>query len=522
MCKYRELPVGIFLHMIFLVKDEEMSQYIQGRQEQVARDQPSGGLCSDAIDGKKLSICCPPVLCDDESIGTNIMCDNVVENASLLAYQETGSAGAALTDWSFQQYLEYDDSHDDQSKVVESADIVSSSSGQTILAWQIALGLLLSIMFYDTQMHVIIGLVLLVLSTSFVPLLVMSLQRLMSVLHLRVLLRQQKRSNNKGSVVGYVSNIFIYPVKSMRAVSLQESHLDTKGMVDDRRLMVVYELPLPVYKTKWNENDLRYRFLTQRQCPPLATITATLGNSYILTLEVVIDNLLRRIEIPLNSSVSISQGSFFEKRPRPFPTLFLAGIWEDTILVQDMGDEAANFLQSIVDADEQSTFEPGQCKVRLLRHSINDRSADPKFTPSYAKTWWGSTPLVSLTDGFPILIASEASLENVNQELKKARKQPIHMNRFRPNIVLKGDSLKAFDEDKWKVIAIGNVMFAIVKACPRCKQSCTNQITGKVTEEPVTMKSFRALGNKESGDDVFFAQNVSPFLDQDQDNHQSK
>ena len=68
------------------------------------------------------------------------------------------------------------------------------------------------------------------------------------------------------------------------------------------------------------------------------------------------------------------------------------------------------------------------------------------------------------------------------------------MSRFRPNIVLKGPQLRPFEEDTWKVIAIGDVVFAIVKACPRCKQACTDQHTGVVDRqyEPVrTLKSIR-------------------------------
>ncbi|KAL3902966.1 MAG: hypothetical protein SGARI_005589 [Bacillariaceae sp.] len=156
---------------------------------------------------------------------------------------------------------------------------------------------------------------------------------------------------------------------------------------------------------------------------------------------------------------------------------YMAGIWDDTVFVQDMGDEAAAWIQGIVDADDE--LQDGT-QVRLVRHNINDRAANPTYTPTYAKTWWGSTPLVSLTDGFPILIASEASLGLLNDKLKEAGKKAIPMSRFRPNIVIKESkkskqALQAFDEDKWKVIAIGDVLFALVKACPRCKQSCTDQ-----------------------------------------------
>ena len=76
--------------------------------------------------------------------------------------------------------------------------------------------------------------------------------------------------------------------------------------------------------------------------------------------------------------------------------------------------------------------------------------------------------------------------------------------RFRPNIVVKWG--KSFEENMWKTIEIDGSIFHVVKGCPRCKQSCTDQLTGERSEEPLeTMAEFRSFG----GDgDVYFAQNV--------------
>jgi uncharacterized protein len=111
----------------------------------------------------------------------------------------------------------------------------------------------------------------------------------------------------------------------------------------------------------------------------------------------------------------------------------------------------------------------------------------------------------SLSDGFPILIANEASLEELNRRLTAKGKEPLQMSNFRPNIVVSG--AKPFEEDNWKVIRIGSSIFHIVKACTRCKQSCTDQITGKVGEEPLeTLAEFRTMTNNMQ--QIYFAQNV--------------
>jgi uncharacterized protein len=104
------------------------------------------------------------------------------------------------------------------------------------------------------------------------------------------------------------------------------------------------------------------------------------------------------------------------------------------------------------------------------------------------------------------LIASEASLAELNRRLKEKGKDSLPMTRFRPNIVVQGTT--PFVEDRMKVLQIGKTIFHVVSSCPRCKESCTDQITGFVTEEPVvTMRDFRQCGQP---DGVYFAVNAIP------------
>jgi len=319
---------------------------------------------------------------------------------------------------------------------------------------------------------------------------------ILTTLIAKLSLKRKAMQKASEAAEGSVSGVFIHPVKSLRAVSLPQAQLDDKGFHGDRRFMVCYPAP------RWS-GDTRHRFLTQRQCPSLATIVAKLDEDN-LVLESSKDG--KSIEISTEHDATANG----DRRT------FDAGIWDDQVTVEDMGDEAAKFLQAIVDADDacrsgdegDSPVQAMYKNVRLVEHCVNDREAPAKFTPSAAQTWFGRSPQVSLTDGFPILIACEASLDELNQKLKEAGKDPIPMTRFRPNIVIKGT--KPFEEDKWKYISIGDELFAIVKACPRCKQSCTDQQTGVVSTEPLdVMKSFRALG--ESNTDVFFAQNAIPL-----------
>jgi uncharacterized protein len=106
------------------------------------------------------------------------------------------------------------------------------------------------------------------------------------------------------------------------------------------------------------------------------------------------------------------------------------------------------------------------------------------------------------------LIASEASLAELNRRIQAKGKEPLPMARFRPNIVIAGT--EPFAEDRMKVIQIGSVVYHLVASCARCKQSCTDQVVGKVTDEPVsTMKDFRQL-NPTEPEAVYFAVNAIP------------
>ena len=298
----------------------------------------------------------------------------------------------------------------------------------------------------------------------------------------------------------------IQKVKSLRAVSLDSAELDPKGLKGDRRFMVVSPLPTPLWGS-FGPNESTHRFLTQRQCPSLATIIAKLEDDGYLTLSCAGSNNKKSIRI--------------QTQPPNPTTTYKAGIWSDQVLVDDMGDEAAAFFQSIIDSDpdcksgdegDKDASSPSMYNnVRLVSHTRNDRLADRQFVPSVARSWiTDSSPPVALSDGFPILIACQASLDELNRRLVESGKKAIPMSRFRPNIVIQGSSLEPFEEDRWKVISIGDALFTVVKACPRCKQSCTDQETGKVSNEPIeTMSTFRAIGPDVS--DVFFAQNVVPI-----------
>jgi len=221
--------------------------------------------------------------------------------------------------------------------------------------------------------------------------------------------------------------------------------------------------------------------------------------------------------------VDISPKTIAQKQSSP-SSIIKASLWDDVVTVVDLGDEIAAFVSNIMQRDPLAFKEDLKSfqyvrVVSMLSNNMNNnaqlqhsRPINASYIPPSAFTKWKcSVPDTTLNDGFPILVTSESSLDDVNERLKKNGKDEIEMNRFRPNLVIRGgakSNMKPFEEDTWKAIQINNVILYIVKGCPRCKQSCTNQETGERYEEPLEILSTFRRMNKNGGDDVYFGQNV--------------
>jgi len=120
---------------------------------------------------------------------------------------------------------------------------------------------------------------------------------------------------------------------------------------------------------------------------------------------------------------------------------------------------------------------------------------DAAHRPVDAKYARGET---SLSDGFPYLIISQASLDDLNTRLDSH----VPMNRFRPNLVIAGGT--PFQEDTWTSITIGTARFNLVKPCSRCVITTTDQHTGQRGKEPLrTLATFRRNGER-----ILFAVNA--------------
>jgi uncharacterized protein YcbX len=232
-----------------------------------------------------------------------------------------------------------------------------------------------------------------------------------------------------------LSNLTYYPIKACRGFDVTESNVERMGLEHDRRMMVI---------------TLENRFLTQREYPKLALITPTLKNGVVTLSAPNFDSL----QFPVQTSgynVPVQ-------------------IWKsENVSAVDQGDEPAEWFSNWLNVP-----------VRLVQ--IAD-GFQRKLNPDYAINEDDHT---GFADGYPILTISEESLQDLNSKLDS----PLPMNRFRPNIVVKG--CEPFAEDNWKRIRIGDVEIALVKPCARCVVTTIDKETLAKSKEPLkTLESYR-------------------------------
>lgn len=231
-----------------------------------------------------------------------------------------------------------------------------------------------------------------------------------------------------------ISGLRIYPVKGCRGIALDAARLTSTGLAYDRHWMVVHP---------------DGRFVTQRQFPRLALVETVLHDGSLT------------LSAPGIASVEVEDTL---EGPRTD-----VQVWGDRCIGIDTGDAAAAFFSRHL----------GQ-SVRLVRFDPGKpRPSDPDYA--------GELPAFSeFSDGFAILVISEASLADLNGRLPV----PLPMNRFRPNVVIA--DVDAFEEDHMEALVTADAELRLVKACTRCQVTTTDQETAAVGEEPLrTLAAYR-------------------------------
>ncbi|MBE0570494.1 MAG: MOSC domain-containing protein [Ignavibacteriaceae bacterium] len=244
-----------------------------------------------------------------------------------------------------------------------------------------------------------------------------------------------------------LSEINIYPIKSLAGISLQSAEVEERGLKYDRRWVLV---------------DETNTFFAQRDFLEMALIKVDIEDDGLR-----LQHKKKNIE-PLKIPFS------FEHSKKGEVT-----IWDDTVIGEFYNNQIDQWFSEIIGI---------KCHIVKM----------PESTKRIVDTTYAENKIVSFADAFPFMIIGQASLDDLNSRMEK----PLPMNRFRTNLVFTGG--KPFEEDNWKKFKVGEVIFEAVKPCARCVITTTDQETAERAEEPLlTLSKYRKVENK-----VMFGMNL--------------
>lgn len=249
----------------------------------------------------------------------------------------------------------------------------------------------------------------------------------------------------------HVLSLFHYPVKSCAGISLTSAQLDDRGIVEDRKWMVV---------------DAHGNCLTQRDLPSMALIVPRLRKSAVASSGQADTGMLELAAPGMPALIVPSQ----EGRQAPHPV----SVWSDECPAIDEGSDVADWL---------SEFLGRPCRLVQMAPSSERRTS--------RKLPEGDSVKISFVDSCPLLLISQESLDDLNKRLP----EPVPMNRFRPNVVVEG--LGAFQEDCVTSVRVGCETLFRAKPCARCVLTTIDQSTANRGLEPLrTLSRYRTQDNK--------------------------
>ncbi|MFN3783308.1 MAG: MOSC domain-containing protein [Spirosomataceae bacterium] len=246
-----------------------------------------------------------------------------------------------------------------------------------------------------------------------------------------------------------ISKLFIYPIKSLAGVALTEALVTPKGLAHDRRWMLV---------------DSSGEFMTQRTVKEMVFFRVEQAES-----------AWRVVHIPSQSSCLVP---FIPETTDSFS----ATVWEDEVQVVRVSTALDAWFSERLGVACRLVYQPEE-GVRWI---------DPDFQITGKEE-------TSLSDGYPILGISEASLTDISERIG----EEMNVHRFRPNLIFAG--IAAYQEDSLGLMHVGDAHLQGVKPCARCVFTTVDPVSGERGKEPLqTLATFRQSGRK-----ILFGQNIA-------------
>ncbi|KAF9343716.1 hypothetical protein BGX26_005323 [Mortierella sp. AD094] len=245
-----------------------------------------------------------------------------------------------------------------------------------------------------------------------------------------------------------ISKIYIYPIKSCKAIEVTESNLSKYGLQNDRVFLVIDP----------ETNKQR----TMRELPAM-----TLVEPKIVGDDLVITAGGKTLTVPLAPEISK-----YEIRT--------VTVWKNSLETADLGDEAAKFFSDYLGVPS-----------RLVYKSPNHVRPVVEHAPGVNEI--GFQPETAFADNYPILCLSEESINDINTHLEK----PVTALNFRPNFVVSGVT-KPWEEDTWCTADIRGVTYYFTCRCTRCDMPNIDPVTG-VKDKLQPQKTLQSIRRVDKG-----------------------
>ncbi len=255
------------------------------------------------------------------------------------------------------------------------------------------------------------------------------------------------KSDNNTLTFMLVSEINIYPIKSLKGISLKSAIVEERGLQYDRRWMLTTRDGM---------------FFTQREFPKMARISVAVESGQL------------KVESEGHGVMNVPFEPDMGERGR-------VTIWNSVCDAEIYSGQVSEWFSDVLGTNCQLVYMPDTSR----------RGVNPRFDKG--------GEVVSFADGYPLMVIGEGSLANLNNRIAEAHEesdgvaefQPLPMDRFRPNLVV--SEIDAFAEDSWQKIRIGEAEFRSTKPCARCVMTTVEQSSGEFTgKEPLkTLASYR-------------------------------
>jgi len=275
----------------------------------------------------------------------------------------------------------------------------------------------------------------------------------------------QSQLDNQSQEVkeGQISGIWIYPLKSCKAVKLPTWYINREGLRYDRRWLFVD-----------SENVSK----TIRDYPELLAVTPSIKDG-----KLVLDApRMPTLKLPLERKYELSEVELVRHQAHKGTAV-------------DEGVEASAWISRYIS-------KPG-LKLRIFRYV----DVDPRRTLGSIErlnlpletTSVKSYDYSAFWDKTPFMAISEESYNDFVEKMKTISPgEQVPLEDFRPNLVFKGVD-KAFSEDTFAEFRIGETLFRGVLPCTRCKVTQVNAQTfqSRESKEPLTtLLSYRNIRGK--------------------------